>query len=233
MTDGRLKPEVRQQYLQDLRERWMFDPDPIERHKKSRMFLGRLVELQFAEWLELKGWSISGLEAIREGPDIEAYTSGGQATAFEVKFISTENDDFALILDSIAGRPAAGSASPYDAADYLLFRVYEAAKQLQRTDIDRIAVVVVEDLTWDSFEVQIEERWIDWNSPKFFFRNAFGKFLEGQRARYPDLPDDLQPTLRSLNAVWILRQLEGYQYHQEFEELLNRACGDPAAPDAC
>ena len=74
MTAGLPRSDVRQQYLRDLRERWMLYPDPIERHQKSRMFLGRLVELQCAEWLELQGWTVSGLEALREGPDIDAST---------------------------------------------------------------------------------------------------------------------------------------------------------------
>jgi hypothetical protein len=93
MTAGVPRPNVRQQYLQDLRERWMLYSDPHERHQKARIFLGRLVELQFAEWLELQGWTVSGLEALRQGPDFEAYTHDGRPTAFEVKFIGTENDD--------------------------------------------------------------------------------------------------------------------------------------------
>src|SRR5207249_2856911 len=61
ITAGLPKSDVRQQYLQDLRERWMLYADPVERHQKFRMFAGRLVELQCAEWLELQGWTVSGL----------------------------------------------------------------------------------------------------------------------------------------------------------------------------
>ncbi len=57
ITSGQVRPDIRQQYLQDLQERWMFYQDPTERHQKFRMFMGRLVELQFAEWLESKGAS--------------------------------------------------------------------------------------------------------------------------------------------------------------------------------
>ena len=214
---------MRRQYLQDLRERWMFYTDPIERHEKARMFSGRLVELQFAEWLELQGWTVSGLEALREGPDVEAYANDGQITAFEVKFIGTENDDFVTILESLTGQPAGGPVSPYDAANYLLFRVYEAAKQLQRSACNRIAVVVVEALTWFRFKVQLRHSWINWANPSFFSGHAREGFLTRQRTRYPDLLDDLQPALQSLNAVWILKQSEGYQYHREIEVQLKRA----------
>jgi hypothetical protein len=222
ITAGLPRPDVRRQYLQDLRERWMLYLDPLERHQKFRILAGRLVELQFAEWLEVQGWKVSGLEALREGPDIEAHANGGRTTAFEVKFIGTENDDFALIVESLAGQSAAGSVSPYDAANYLLFRVYEAAIQLQRIVCDRIAVVVVEDLTWFRFEAQLSDGWIDWVNPSFLPGHAWEGFLARQRKRYPD-PLDLQPALRSLNGVWILRQSEGYQYHRECEVRLNRA----------
>lgn len=223
ITAGHPRPDMRQQYLKDLRERWMLYPDPIERHQKFRMFAGRLVELQFAEWLQLQGWTVSGLEAFREGPDIEAYANGSQTTAFEVKFIGTENDDFVRILENLAGQSGVGSVSPYNATNYLLFRVYEAAKQLQRIVCDRIAVVVVEDLTWFRFEVQLSDGWVDWANPGFYPGPVWEEFVERQRTRYPHLLDDLQPALRSLNAVWILRQSEGYQYHREFEVPLNLA----------
>ena len=223
IAGGLARPNVRQQYLQDLRERWMLYTDPLDRHQKSRMFSGRLVELQLAEWLELHGWTVSGLEALREGPDIEACSGDGQATAFEVKFTGTENDDFGLILESLAGYSAAGSVSPYDAANYLLFRVYEAAKQLQRIACHRVAVLVVEELTWFRFEAQLSDGWIDWVNPKFFAGHAWGGFVARQHTRYPNLLDDLRPALGSLDAVWILRQSEGYQYHREYEVGLARA----------
>lgn len=55
IESGRARPSIKQQYMQDLQERWMFYRDPIERHQKFRIFMGRLVELQFAEWLESQG----------------------------------------------------------------------------------------------------------------------------------------------------------------------------------
>ena len=218
---GLLKPNVRQQYLQDLQERWMFYESPERRNQKFREFAGRVAELHVAEWLELQGWTISGLEALRVGPDIEAFAPDGQATAFEVKYIGTENDDFAQIMKSLAGYAAGGPVSPYDAANYLLFRVYEAAKQLQRIAHDRIAIVVVEDMSWWRFDLQLIDGWIDWMHPSFFPEHAWEGFLAQQRTRYPALLDDFQPVLRSLNAVWIFRQSGEYQYHREFGKALN------------
>lgn len=223
ITSGQARPDIRQQYLQDLQERWMFYQNPTERHQKFRTFMGRLVELQFAEWLESQGGTVSNLEALREGPDVEAYEFEAGVTAFEIKFISTQDGDFGIILRSLANQSAVASVSPYDAANYLLFRVYEAAKQLQRSTSERIAIVVVEDLTWFRFKLQLNDGWINWDNPQFFSGHDWGGFLERQRIRYPDIANDLQPGLKSLNAVWILRQSKGFQYHIEFQKQFNQA----------
>jgi hypothetical protein len=196
----------------------MYYPDPIERHRKFRIFFGRLVELQCIEWLESQGWAVSRFEAFREGPDIEAYTGDNRITAFEVKFIGEEDVDFDIGLRSLAGQPSGRSVSPYVAANYLLFRAYEAAKQLQRMTCDRIAMLVVHDQTWYRFELPLRSNWIDWANPKFFpGDDAWKEFLARQQTRYPELAAGLQPALRSLNAVWILRLSYGYQYDCEVE----------------
>lgn len=214
---GLPKPEVKTQYIKDLRERWMFDLEPIERNKKYRMFAGRLAELKIAEWLELQGWRITKLEALCEGPDIAAHASDGKDTAFEVKFIGTENKDFAVILKSLANHAEAEWVDSYVAANYLLLRVYEAAKQLQRSASKRIAVVVIQDMTWERFTVQLKNKWINWANPSFFPSLDWGKVLSRQLTRYPDLANDLKPALESLNSIWIFKQSEEYQYHREFE----------------
>lgn len=93
---GCVNSRLRRQYLKDLRETWMNDADPIERHHKFKMFSGRLVELQCAEWLEGRGWKIAELEAFREGPDIEATDENQVHTAFEVKYIGQDTEDSTL-----------------------------------------------------------------------------------------------------------------------------------------
>lgn len=212
--------KVRKQYLKDLRERWMYysDSDPMKRHQKFRSFFGKVVELQFAEWLESQGWTVSKLEALREGPDIEAKTIDGRFTSFEVKFIGQEEYDFEKLLESIKKEQeegdGGGSTSSYVAANYLLFRAYEAAKQLQKTTYDRIAVLVIseDDHTWSTrFKDLIKNNWIDWKNPTFFSGDdKWEEFLTGQKTRYPNLKDDLKTALGSLNAVWIV----GHSNHQ-------------------
>lgn len=216
---AKVKTEVSKQYVQDLRERWMFYPEVMERHRKFRMFQGRLAELHIAEWLESKGYTITGLEALRKGPDIEGQIDG-RPTAFEVKSVGTEDDDFATMVESLASGPTGVAVSPYDAANYLLFRAYEAAKQLQRHAVDRIAVLVIDEVTWHRFEMQLRSGWINWIDAEFFPGHDWPRFMELQRTRYPDLAADLRPALGTLNAVWIFKQTDDFQYIREFETSL-------------
>lgn len=118
MSPRAIRPDTSRQYLQDLRERWMFDADPIRRNRLSRIFRGRLIELQFASYLESKAHTIIGMEATRkgpdiEGPDIETISPNDQLSAFEVKFFGIEDGDFTLLMKSMGGYPESGSVSPY------------------------------------------------------------------------------------------------------------------------
>jgi TPP-dependent pyruvate/acetoin dehydrogenase alpha subunit len=72
----------------------MLYSDPGKRHQHSRGFRGRLVELQYAEWLESQNHSILGMEAIRQGFDIEARSPDGVTTSYEVNFVGLEHRDF-------------------------------------------------------------------------------------------------------------------------------------------
>jgi hypothetical protein len=70
IENGVLRSDVRRQYLMDMRERWMLNSDPHMRNRSSNTLNGRIVELQFAEWIETaRDWPIVGLEALREGAD--------------------------------------------------------------------------------------------------------------------------------------------------------------------
>ena len=72
LASGAIRTDARKQYIKDLQETWLRNQEPLERHRKWRIFHGHLVELQLAAWLEEQSYAITGLEALREGPDIEA-----------------------------------------------------------------------------------------------------------------------------------------------------------------
>jgi hypothetical protein len=218
IKNGAVSPEVRQQYVKDLAERWMHHANALERHRRSRRFNGRIAELQCAEWLETRGWTIVGLEALRQGSDIEAKSDSGIVTAFEVKFIGSQDVDSDMILRSMADGPSAYAVSPYAAINYLLFRVYEASKQLAAFNGHRIAVAVIDDLTWPRFDMQLENGWIDWSNPVFFEKDPeWDAFMKTQQGRYPNLCSELQSVVGQIDKAWIIRRKYGYEYHPVYE----------------
>ena len=79
MPGTRMRSNGSSQYIADLEEKRMFDADPSERHRLSRIFRGRLVELQFASNLEHQSHVIVGLEAHGAGPDIETINKGSRS----------------------------------------------------------------------------------------------------------------------------------------------------------
>lgn len=217
--DGLVRQETAVQYRQDLRERWMLASDPTQRNRRFRAFSGKLVELQLGEWLEAQHWVVIALEATGAKSDIVATSSDNLTAAFEVKLIGVEDEDFAAVVRGLAKQPSVHSVSPYDAANYLVFRAYEAAKQLREIECRRIAVVAIEELTWHRFAMQIDRGWIDWTSPSFFestdgATSEWETFLASQSSQHPDLPGDLTQTLQRLDEVWILMRSNGHQYRR-------------------
>ena len=202
-----VRPSVRAQYLRDLQERWVQDEDPIGRHRQSKRFRSRLAELQFAQWLDRGGTPVTGLEALGASADVESRPAEGPSTTFEVKFIGSEDADFSLLLEAFAGRPSGGFVSLPAAANYLIFRTYEAAKQLASVEGDRIASIIIDEIGWWRFAPTLEHHWIDWTHPQFSGGDPqWGAFMEEQARRWPNLPSDLPSTLSEISQVWILRQ---------------------------
>lgn len=218
LEDGRVKPELRRQYAQDLRERWLLETGILERHQESRRFMGRLVELLCAQWLENTSWRITGLDAFREGPDITAEHEAEGLASFEVKSLGQEDSDFEAIVASLHGPPKVQTKDLYAAANFVAFRVYEAAKQLLRFGGRRIVLFIVNEITWHNVEFQLRGDWIDWRNAKLFDANStsWRAFLAAQRERYPHLDEELSGVIRSLHDVWILKLCYGYELSQEF-----------------
>jgi len=93
----------------------------------------------------------------------------------------------------------------YSPLDYLLFRLYEAARQLQNTHTNRIAVAIVSDYDV-SYKIPLSEKWIDWESPSFLKRDPeIHAFLSAQYVSNPNLDADLKTLIAGLNEIWILR----------------------------
>lgn len=121
-------------YRNAFTEHWLAKPTDLERRQRFRVFFGKVVELQVAEWLEDQRWKICNLEAAGGPVDIQAVDSAGKTFGFEVKFIGTEDGDFEAMAQAENGISGGPKDLP-STSNYLLFRAYEAAKQLAESDL--------------------------------------------------------------------------------------------------
>lgn len=218
IESDRIHSRLTKQYINDLQEDWIDYSDSLQRHEQFRIFQGRVVELQCAEWLERHGWEISDLEAFgEESPDIEAKSANGDLTAFEVKFIGQDDRGFTTVLQGFREGIAYEGRSPYLAANYLLYRVYQSAKQLQAARATtRIALIVIDGPTEHTFKIQLKDGWIDWKNPTFM--DGYDQFIEGERKENSNLDAELKKVLGSINDVWILKRASDNQFHRMFSQ---------------
>lgn len=220
MESEQPKKELTKQYRKDLQERWFMEDDELKRHKKSRTYLGRLVELQCAQWIEEQNWRVQNLEALGGTFDIEAFSPRGDAWAIEVKYIGQEDWDFVDISESVDrnGVGKGRAVSLYAPSDWVLFKIYEAANQLADFPQARLAVLVISDLTWHHFQIPLKENWMHWESPRFFNNDSsWNIFFQKQKKRYPNIEREIGTVLGSLTQAWIIREQYGYQYAREYE----------------
>lgn len=217
---SRLHSKLTEQYRRDLQERWLLETDAVARHERFRRFLGKIVELQIADWLAGRDWKVTGLEALGAPCDVEGSSPEQQPYSIEVKYIGQRTDDFRDVVDALAGRPGGGgSRSPYGAVNYLLFRVYEAALSLCHCTGSKIAAVVIDAQAWYGLDLPLKDRWLNWKMPSFLptEEEDWNEFLRKQRDCHPAIDSELQNVVRKLERVWIMKLNSGYEYSLEHE----------------
>jgi Holliday junction resolvase-like predicted endonuclease len=214
---GNLKKTLTEQYRQDLKENWLSNKDALDRQKRFKSYFGKIVELQCAEWLYEHGWEICNLEALGGNIDILAINKISKRVAFEIKYIGLEDWDFVDIVESINGVGKGRAVSPQTAANFLLFKAYTAGKQLNLIPHSRICIIVINTQTWHRFGFVLRNEWIDWGTPKLFKADSgWGKFLESQKSKYPNMDKDFQEIIKSMDEIWIMKLSEGFQYSKEY-----------------
>lgn len=224
LFDGpRLHSKVTKQYRRDLEERWLVEIDEVARHERFRRFLGRIVELQIADWLADRSWNVTGLEALGATCDVQGSSPEHRSYSIEVKYIGQGTDDFRDVVDVLTGGPGTGSKSLYGALNYLLFRVYEAALALRRCTGPKMAVVVIDAQAWHVFDLPLENHWLNWETPSFLptGEEDWNEFLQRQRDCYPAIDSELANVVGELERVWLVRLNSGYQYSLEYEYRLS------------
>lgn len=218
----KLRSNLTNQYKSDFRETWILGADELSRYKKSRNYLSRLGELHFAQWLEGQQWEITNLEMYGGNFDVEGTQNDVGATSFEVKFLSRREVVFELINDSFAN-PRTHSLGVYSPIDYLLFRLHEAAHQLQKANTKKIAVAIIEDYDL-SYKIPLKENWINWKQPVFLKKDSeIQDFLNARYAENPNLDSDLTASISTLSEIWILRYNDNFELHREHKILISQA----------
>jgi hypothetical protein len=149
------------------------------------------------------------LEALGGAFDIEATSPHGKISAIEVKYIGVEDWQFENNLKSLkSGNAVASGFSVYSGYNYILFRIYEAAKQLEKFLGDRYVFIVISNLTWGNSEMAIEWNWI--RHPLHFFEfskwkgNVSDSFAESIN-KYPNIEKEINEVLNKIKEVWIIK----------------------------
>lgn len=166
---------ISKQYQKDLQEKWLESIDEIERHKKFKIFFGKLLELIYAKYLVDLGYSIINLEAWdKNAPDIVISDSNNDYN-IDVKYIGGNTDFFTKMLKSKNGVTTSSIDISYD---FLLFKIYEAYTKLgNRNQLsNNVCVCLVE----PSLNF-IEFKNINFNDIKFAFYNDFLVFLNDNK----------------------------------------------------
>jgi hypothetical protein len=227
LLDGPVvSPLLTMQYRKDLSERWLLEGDVTERQRRFKMFFGKVVELQVADWLSDAGWTVTSLEALGHDCDIAAQSLTNLPYSIEVKYIGQGADDFELALGALGGGAGAGSLPLYGAINYLLFRVYEIAYSLRLKEGLKMAVIVLDRQAWPLLELPRVSGWLNWKDPTFLRTDEqrWNEFLEEQRREhYPAIDTELPTLIAILHKVWIVRSSEGFQYVLEHETVSRSA----------
>ena len=169
------------------------------------------IQVITSSWIECQGWKIKNLEALGSCFDIEAISPQGSNSAIEVKYIGEADWQFEVELKNLESGEAVGvSFSPYSGYNYILFRTYEAAKQLETFSGDRYVFIVISNLTWGN----IECNWI--RHPMHFFEfskwkgNVSDSFAE-RINKYPNIEKEIGEVLNQIKELWIIKD-ESWEY---------------------
>ncbi len=154
--------ELHPNYRRDLVENWFRAESEERQHEKARGFMGKYMEFKVASWLEALGDQVVGLEAFGGEFDISA-----ENCDIEVKYVGVDTSDFDVVVRAMQRKPAVHKSSPYEDADYVLFRLLEAAMKVSRSDKRRICALVLQDTAWSRVSLAFEDQWIDWRKPQF------------------------------------------------------------------
>ena len=212
LLDGQtLNVNLTKQYKKDLNEKWILERDQLAAYKKLRIFKGKLTEIMVAAWLEDSGWKINNLEALGGSFDIEATSPEHVCYGIEVKYIGIQDYRYNELQHSLrSGEAVSGFFNIYNGYNFILFKIFEAAKQLTKCKNSRLSLVVVDSVDWDFLEMPIRDKWIN-SRPIRFSDSAdrdWKEFLEQKKKekRFVTVENELDKAIGGLKECWILKE---------------------------
>ena len=134
-----------------------------------------------------------------------------------MKFFGQADEDFLVLLHAMQNGPSGGAISLSEPINYLLFRVYEAARQLRRASGQKTAIVVIDEIGWHRFDMQLKHDWIDWTTPQFLRHVCEWERLLSLQKQPTGLPANLGATIRELDRLQIFRQDHAFEFRLEKE----------------
>ncbi len=215
-----MNEKLTNQYKKDLIENWMLEDDYLERHRKARIYQGKLSEFLCLTVFEDHGWIIDNLEALGGAYDIEATSPDNKSFAIEVKYIGQDDKMFQEVVGICSSNnSSSNSYNIYDGYNFFLSKTFEAAKQLFISDKERIALLRISNMAWPFLKLFIKDDWIR-NRPISFsdssssnWDNYLAKIMKQQK--YTNIINELDNVIGQLKELWVIQE-ENY-----FESSLN------------
>lgn len=222
MEDGIVSSRLTKQYKKDLMETWITESEPIERHRKNRIFEGKLAEILCANYLENKGWRITNLEALGGNHDIEAFNKNNEPVTGEIKYIGLEDDRFFEMEESIAtGNAVGGPLTVYDGYNYLILKICEAAYQLRHSEGKKIVFLIIGNVASSFINFQVKN-FLQIEKPRFSFSpqasNKWQEFFTGlqKQEKYREIGLNTESIIAICDSVWIICEKNYYEYSEPF-----------------
>lgn len=193
---------INPQYKKDLQESWFHKENEIERNDCANIFMSRIAEILLIDYLSKKGLEIEDYEAFVAEHDI-VYKKNGKQFHSEIKYIGHEKDDFLNFIEAIEKGGSATTLSPYLPSNFLIFKIFEAAKQLYNSNQRKAVYIIISDMTWHRFQFIIEDQWFDWQVPKFFSQTKWSIFLSKKKKekRFANIENELSHVISKLDEI--------------------------------
>lgn len=214
MDGDRVSPEVPKQYRKDLKESWIFESEAIERHRKSRIHQGKLWEILFAWSLHQRGFHLTSLAARGGRADVSCDDRCGVAHQLEMKYIGQPDEEFEMVVGSLAGSPEPRWSDDAKLLAYLRLRAAQAGEQVGRLSGTRVVVLVCARMALFTDDVIADEWATEWQNftrveDKTKHDELIGEFpAESKMSSWTS--ERVEAAFNNVDGVWLC--LDGPKY---------------------